>query len=502
MLRIGWLLIFALLAHAEEEQEVKEPVVRRISFDDAIELGLAYNLGLKSARFEALVARLQVAREDAAWDWILDSGLEVGESLTPSRSQLAGADIVDTDSANFVLGLTKPFRGGPTLGLNWRNDRTFNNSSFATINPAYDTNLDLTLTVPLLRGRGRDVQEATLRASRAAADAARYRFLDTSERLIQQIADAYWNLVFLQERVKVFERALEIAKDIERVEERKLAPDIGRATVLTVAQAKATRHGREADLIEAELQAANGADSLRRLILPFTGGMDDAVKVWAKSELRDRIAVADMADLVEEAMGRRHDLRENDALIEQLMEGVVAARNNLRIRLDFEATVGTTGVNSTFEQSVTDAFTGDAYNYRGGLTLNWPIGRRDAKAALRQAQLNLDRARVDRQEKVNEVVAEVRIAHRTIRENIREIVARRQEFQASLQALEGERVRQKRGVTTVLDVARLEENTVNAALRLLQAQTELERAYVEMLRASGSLLNKWNVQFSRDLERK
>ncbi|MHC4410575.1 MAG: TolC family protein, partial [Planctomycetota bacterium] len=95
----------------------------------------------------------------------------------------------------------------------------------------------------------------------------------------------------------------------------------------------------------------------------------------------------------------------------------------------------------------------------------------------------------------------VRVAHRTIRWNIREIAARRAEFKASLLALDGERVRQKRGVTTVIDVARLEENTVNAALRLLGTQTELERAYIEMLRSSGSLLNKWGIRFNRDLER-
>ncbi|MHC4848600.1 MAG: TolC family protein, partial [Planctomycetota bacterium] len=226
-----------------------------------------------------------------------------------------------------------------------------------------------------------------------------------------------------------------------------------------------------------------------------------AVGLWAKSELRDAIAIADMADLVQAALGRRHDLRETDSNIERLQEEVVGARNNLRIRLDFEAVVGTTGVNSSFEQSVSDALAGDTYNYRGGFTVNWPIGRRDAKAALRQAELNLDRARVERQETVNVVVGEVRVAHRTIRWNIREIAARREEFKASLLALDGERVRQKRGVTTVIDVARLEENTVNAALRLLGTQTELERAYIEMLRSSGSLLNKWGIRFNRDLER-
>ena len=222
---LGLLLILAGLVHAQsgdssvsasasaksaptekatiKKDPTQETVARSLKFADAIELGMAYNLGLRGARFDALIARLQVAREDAAWDWTLDSEFGIGESLTPSRSTLAGAGIVESETANFVLGMTKTFRSGPSVGLRWRNDRYFSNSAFNTLNPAYETNVDLTLTVPLLRGRGTDAQEAGLRASEAGAEAARFDFYDRAERLIQEIAGAYWNLVFLQERIKV-----------------------------------------------------------------------------------------------------------------------------------------------------------------------------------------------------------------------------------------------------------------------------------------------------------
>ena len=132
----GILILLTSLVAAEEEPPKKD--ARSLTFDEAIELGLAYNLGLRTARFDALVARLQIEREDSAWDWALDSEFGMGESLTPSRSTLAGADVVDTDTANFALGLTKTFRAGPTLELRWRNDRVFSNSSFNTINrPKY-----------------------------------------------------------------------------------------------------------------------------------------------------------------------------------------------------------------------------------------------------------------------------------------------------------------------------------------------------------------------------
>jgi len=472
--------------------------VRRLTLSDAVDLGLAYNLGIQSARFDALVARLQIARENAAWDWSLDSEFGMSESLSPSRTDLAGADVVDTDSANFVLGFTKAFREGPTLGIRWRNDRTFTNSSFATINPAYETNVDISLTVPLLRGRGREVQESGLRASRAAADAARWDLMNSAELLIQEISNAYWNLVFLQERVRVLKKALEIAQDVEKTERRKLEPEIGRATVLSVAQAEAERLRREADLIGGQLDAENASDTLRRLILPFTGERSDDVRVDAKSKLRDAFAIAELGDLVERALSHRNDLRSVDSTIERLREEVVRARNNLRIRLDLDAGASWATVAGTPRDSNVNILEGTAPSVRGAIILQWPIGRREAKAALRQAQLNVERAQVDRREKVNEVVGDVRLSHRTMRTSMREIVVRRKELAASLTAFEGERLRLKRGSATVIDVALLEENVVDAALRLLQAQTVLERARIDVLRSSGGLLEEWNVRFDGD----
>ena len=137
-------LLLAALAQAQEQ-----PVVKSITFREAVDLGLARNLGLKSARLTALMERLAVDIAGAAWDPTFNSTISGGESLTPSRSSLSGADVVDVDSAAFAVGVTQPTRVGPTLGIEWRSNRAFTNSSFSTINPAWDSALEVSLTVPL-----------------------------------------------------------------------------------------------------------------------------------------------------------------------------------------------------------------------------------------------------------------------------------------------------------------------------------------------------------------
>jgi outer membrane protein TolC len=261
--------------------------MRELTFADAVELGLAYNLGLKSKRFDALIARLDVEEDNAAWDFTLDAGAGGGKTRIPSRSQLEGAQVLEQDNFSYNLGLSKPLRIGPTLGLDWRTDRLFTNSSFSTINPSYDTALDLSVTVPLLRGRGRRVQESELRASEAGAASARYSLLAEAEALIESIAVAYWTLVYLEDRVHVLEKSLDVAREIEEAEVKKLRPEIGRSTPLDVTTAHAETKTRETNLISGRLDAANASDDLRLLVLPFTGGPDDRISLRAVQRRED-----------------------------------------------------------------------------------------------------------------------------------------------------------------------------------------------------------------------
>jgi len=487
------LLLIAVWAPAEEVVE------RKISFQDAVDLGLARNLGLKSVRIDALMKRMLVAVEDAAWDTFFSTEVGGGESLTPSRSDLAGAEVLDTDTGLWTMGFTKPFRFGPTLGINWRADSTFTNSSFSTINPAYDTALEISLTVPLLRGRGTAANEADLRAAQASATGARYDLLDQAATLVQTIADAYWELVYLQDRVGVLERSLRIAKAIEESERKKARPEIGRSTILDVTQAAAETKRREAALIAGRNQALDQADELRRLVLPFTGGRDDEIRLVATGKPADQLGIPKLQVLVSDALSRRPDLRKIDAELQRLQQSVVKAQDGLRFQLDLKASVALKGVTGDFSDSISDTFSGDFPTSFASLIFSVPIGRRAAKAELRRSRLDVERERIQRDAKVNDVVIDVRKAHRAIRTAVLEIEATREEEKAARTALEGEAKRLKRGTSTVIDVSRLEENLTDASLRLLQSRTGLERARVELLRASGRLIEDFGIQLGPEL---
>ena len=431
--------------------------------------------------------------QDAAWDTTLQGTVGGGETRIPSRSQLEGANVLETDTFAYELGLTKPLRIGPTLGLDWRTDRLFTNSSFSTINPSYDTALELSLTVPLLRGRGRKAQESDLRASQAGAQGARYTLLSEAEVLIESIAVAYWTLVYLEDRVHVLEKSLKVAQEIEEAERKKLRPEIGRSTPLDVTTAHAETKTRETNLIVGRLDAANASDDLRLLILPFTGGPDDRIVVHAVQKPEDPTQVPDLDMLVGDALRTRNDLLATDAQIEQFREGVVKAQNELRVQLDLAGAVTFRGVDGDVVGSSTPAIEGQYPSANASLNLAWPLGRRAAKASLRRAQLALEQAEVQRNDQVSGIVVDVRKAHRGLQAAIEAIASLREEVIAADASLKGERLRLQRGSSTILDVAQVEERFTTAELRLLESRTKVEQARIRLQRATGGLLPRYGV---------
>lgn len=493
----GVLMLLAALVSAGDE-----PVEKSITFQEAVDLGLAGNLGLKSVRLTALMERLSVDVADAAWDPTLNSSVSGGESLTPSRSSLSGAALVDVDSAAFSLGVTQPTRVGPTLGVEWRSDRTFTNSTFSTLNPAWDSALAISLTVPLLRGRGRDVQESELRASRASAEGARLDLLDTASSLVQQIADAFWELVYRQDRVRLLEKSVSVARSVEDTERRKLRPEIGRSTRLDVTKAAAETKRREVAVIQGRADVLDAADDLRALILPFTGGKADRLVLSATGSPRDTVAVGKLEQVVESALSRRPDVRKIQTDLQRLQEGVVQARDALDFQLDLRGSVIWRGLAGNLGSSFRDTVDFGNPSAEASITLVVPFGRRAARAELRRARLDLERERVARDIKINEVVVEVRKAYRVVKTALEEAAATREEVHAAQAALDGERKRLDRGSATVLDVSRLEENLTDAELRLLQARTGLERARVAVLRASGALVERFKIKLGPPFEAK
>jgi len=291
-----------------------------------------------------------------------------------------------------------------------------------------------------------------------------------------------------------------VAREVEEAERQKLRPEVGRATPLDVVKAEAERRRREAELIQGVREAADAADDLRRLVLPFSGKAEDALRLRALPPDGDASPPAPLEALIASALERRPELLQADAELRRLQEEVVGAKDAARARLDLSGNLVSRALDRELDDALGDAGGLDVLSAGASLDFVYPLGRRQAKAALRRAELARERGRLDRLERVNEIVAEVRRAHRAVTSAIEEITATEGEVRAATEALRGERERLAQGASTVILVSQLEENLTEAEVRLLQARVTLAQTRVELDRVAGVVLDRFGVRLGEEMK--
>jgi len=96
--------------------------------------------------------------------------------------------------------------------------------------------------------------------------------LEVSEQRLRQalldtvfdVEEAYWNLVYSRENLKVQRESLKLARDLLAKNTREL--EVGTIPPIELLSARAEVASREADILQAEAQVRNDQDTLRTLL--------------------------------------------------------------------------------------------------------------------------------------------------------------------------------------------------------------------------------------------
>src|SRR5690606_31176882 len=183
------------------------------------------------------------------------------------------------------------------------------NSEFFSINPSYNSGLDLSIAQPLLRGFGRDVTEFGIRIAGLDSEIAREGFLEQIVATLATAENAYWNLVATRHRLAVAEESLTLARQLHT--DNQVRVDVGTLAPLELVQSEAGIATREEEIIRARGEIGDAEDVLRYLL-----DLDDA-RVWTLPLVPDTQpevapAAVDVAKALETALAARPELRRNE----------------------------------------------------------------------------------------------------------------------------------------------------------------------------------------------
>lgn len=482
-----------------------------LSLREATLMALQHNINLEVARLNLAAASQGVLAASGVFDPFLRLDYTESSSESPATNQLVGAQVNKQDRRTFNLNLGALLPTGGQAGVSWTNSRNKTNSTFFFLNPSYSSGLTFSLSQPLLRSFGTDVNRARIEIARKNR---KLSFLDFQRLVIttlQQVESAYWNLVYARENLKVKQQSLKLAQDL--LEQTRIRVRVGTSAPIDIVQSEATVAAREQDIILAENGVQAAADRLK-ILLGFEDPLDFLAEIVPTDSLQTLAETVDFERSVQLALEQRPELKSREVQAAITEQNLLLARSALLPQLDLGINYGFVGVGGTFTQR--DPRTGEVISvvpgnwddalrqikdtdygqWSASLTFNYSLGNHQAKAQLAQRRFELAAARQALASQRQAVIAEVREAVRNLEASAKAINAAVKARELAEKNLEAELKKFENGMSTNFQVLKIQEDLAAAQVAELQARVAYRQSMVAYQVAVGTLLEAMGIELA------
>jgi outer membrane protein TolC len=485
------------VAGEPEEITPKPGQVMVLSLQESILLGLKNNLNIAIAGFNPKVRAADVTAAKAVFDPTAFAEVGFAKQKEQNRNVLAGEPVIKNDDFDFNVGLRQSLPTGGSYELSFSNNRNFNDSAFFSVvdtSTAYSSDLSLTVIQPLLKNFGVDVNRTQIKIAKNEQEISVDRLRETTMDVITQVQEAYWEVVFTLEDLKVARRSLDLARELADLNRARVRAGV--AAPVEVTQAETDVAAREAAVTVAEKSVRDAEDRLK-VILNIPKGGEWGGAILPSDAARFFPVAPELPGAVAEALSKRpqYEVAKIDLSNRELTFRL--ARNQLLPDLSFQGGVGLNGLSArdpSYGDSLSNLSSGDFYNYSAGLVLSVPLGNRAARAEFMKAQLEVAQARVALHDVELEITAQVREAVRRINADAKLVQETRA---ARVLAEEQLRIEQKRleaGVSTTFEVLRFQRDLAAVQSAEVRTLTNYNKSLANFDRVRGVTLEKHQIQ--------
>lgn len=460
----------------------------RLSLDEAIGLALANNQDLNVDVNEAEASRFVVFQNMGIFDPLLSASATRSHQEIPATSQLVGAQVERRDALIGDLSVTQLLPTGGHFTLGYRGSRFSTNSTFASINPSFNSGLTFSVNQPLLRYFGHDATTWLIKTARNTRDARYQDFVRAVQATVNAVDQGYWDLVYALANLEVKKESKLISTDLNRIT--RIRIDVGSLAPIDIVQTEVGIATAEQEIIIAEDQIGDAQDRLKRL-LNFDPTLW-ATPIVPTDEVRVAETPVSLEDGAAAAKKRRPELIAATATLDSQRVRYEFYGNLSRPQLDLVGSYGFSGLGGTatirdpdtgevisripgnFGDSFSDIF--DARNWSVGLVFSLPLGNRDARGRRGEAKYLWEAGKASYTALEQNIFVEVRDTARAIDTASRSIAAARKARELAERNLDAERKKFDNGMTTSFQVTEIQRDLSLARTNELQALAVYRKA--------------------------
>jgi len=430
----------------------------------------------------------------------------------------------------FNTQFSKNFDLGTNLSVAWNNTRSSSNAA-NFFNPYVQSLLSVTISQPLLAGAGRFINRRNIIITENNRKIADLAFAQQAITTTTNTINAYWELAYAREYVKVTQQAVTVAEKLYSDNKKQL--DIGTMAPLDVTRAESELATDRQNLIVAQTTQLQDELVLKNYISkdPLASNLINVEVIPTdKPDSPSSIQTAVFEDAVKEAFAKRPDLQEQYYNLKSADVDVRATKNALLPTATLGAYYSSQGLagNSFITgpsgiiagQQIVDAagvavpglyipesvapitgtakdglstaqsqiFHNDFPTYAAQLTLTLPLRNRAAQADNIHAQLVKRQMEAQTQQIKNNALLDVRNTTIAVEQGRAQVQAASKARELQQQTFDAERKKYDLGASTVYNVILTQRDLITAQGTELRALANLAEAKANYERALGRTL--------------
>lgn len=461
----------------------------RLRLADVIARALANNYGLRVESYNPAISVTQIVEAEAIFDAVFfatyNENIQDRPSATP---ELSGTN---QKSRSFEGGIRKLLPVGTAVSTSYLWTRAETDLSFQTINPSYFNDFVVELRQPLLRGFGLDFNRSQIHLRKNEHRAALLRYRQNIRETLLDLEQAYWQVLQARREVGIAAELLALTEQTYQYVSDRKGFD---AYPVLVANAKSRFETRKADYVRVKTSLRDAEDQLKVLMNDSALNMADDVELVPSDLPAIELLATDPLAEAQTALNHRSELAEARLQIENARIAVMAARNQALPRLDVLFRYQVDGLGDSSHDAFSQLSENDYHEYVIAVELEWPIGNRGPRAALRRAKLQQLQACAALKAGIEQILAEVNVAVRDLRASYEQIAPNLEAVRAATENVVALQARRERLSPPQLETELASQEQLAAAKRqLLQSLINYNVAIVNLERAKGTLLNYNNV---------
>lgn len=476
--------------------QIRRPDEKRLSLAECVQRALENNYSIRIASYTPAISQTGIVEAEAAFDsvFFLDSRWDKQDPSVPNRLAVA-----KSDARSLEGGIRQLLPTGMRAQVSLASRRNFQDALMkgvspgtpSTPNPVWTTDFVASLTQPLLRGFGLDVNRAQINIAKANHQIAREQFLREVRETLFNVESAYWRLAQARRQAAIL--AATVAQN-KVTYDNMYDHRFHDATEVEIQNARSRWQGRYVSFLESVKNIRDAEDTLKNLLNDPALTLSNDIEIVPSDTPAITPMALDQFAEVRTALDMRSEIAEAKLNIERARIQTAVAKNQTLPQLDLSFSYDVNGLEASADSSFDNMTTNRYRSWSLAAQFSYPLGNRGPRAAHRRARLEEAQAVVALQRATDLVVQEVNEAVRTLAVRFAQIPPSYEASRASERNLRALQARTQRIDPSYLETElNAVERLANDRQALLQVVVEYNIAIVAVERTKGTLTQYNNV---------